>query len=185
MGIGTSLGAFYDDEHHYAASQWDDKYDNNIVTPNDMQQNKQLDQVEQTELGGTPISETYSINPMNDTENGVIPLAGAPETVGRAAVVIQGKTYTGDNHGFALGQFMDENKGIDLDKALKGYKDGFMTSKGRFVSREEAFDIAKDQNQIQDKVLPSLTADSKMLLSEDLKTSPVYNHDAHVEWRNK
>lgn len=217
MGIGTSLGSYYDDEHHYAASQWDDKYDNNVIDPDIL--NPQDDT--KTDANVIPpsvktsdfitqVSDVHTINPMTDVENGVIPLAGAPntvpETVGKSAVVIQGKTYTGDNHGFALSQFMDENPGVDLNKALKGYKDGFMTSKDRFVSREEAFDIAKNQNQIEDKVLPSLTAESKMLLSEDLKPasrtpdkprnaieffnldlkpSPDYNHDAHVEWRNK
>lgn len=31
MGIGTSLGAYYDDEFHYSSAQWDPKYDDNIV----------------------------------------------------------------------------------------------------------------------------------------------------------
>lgn len=34
MGIGTSKGAFYRDEGHYAASMWDNKYDDNVVNPN-------------------------------------------------------------------------------------------------------------------------------------------------------
>lgn len=29
MSIGTSLGAYYDDEHHRAAAEWDMKYDEN------------------------------------------------------------------------------------------------------------------------------------------------------------
>lgn len=33
MGIGTSLGAYYDNEHHYASANWNDKYDNNVLDP--------------------------------------------------------------------------------------------------------------------------------------------------------
>lgn len=51
MGIGTSLGAFYRDEGHYAASMWDDRYDDNVIPPNKMQTDKQLDQVELDVLG--------------------------------------------------------------------------------------------------------------------------------------
>lgn len=77
MGIGTSMGAYYDDSFHQAAADWDPKYDNNVVDPavvyapstggfsldfdnnettmGEINTNKQLDQVEQTELGGTEI----------------------------------------------------------------------------------------------------------------------------------
>lgn len=50
MGIGTSLGAFYDDEFHYQQSQHDPKkYDTNDNierTPNDVQTGKALDAAE-------------------------------------------------------------------------------------------------------------------------------------------
>lgn len=173
MTIGTSLGGFFHTEAdmHMAPLA----RDNNIIDPDTTpdigsDDNNVKPMPQPTDKATTiPVSDVYSISPMNDTENGVIPLGGAPERVGKAAVVIQGKTYTGQNHGFALSQFMDENPNINVNEALKGYRDGFVTNKGRFVSREEAFDIAKDQNQIQDKVLPALTEESKMLLSEDLK----------------
>lgn len=55
MAIGTSMGAYYDDEFHHAAAGWDNKYDDNEVTPFQMDQNKQLNQVEQTELGGLEV----------------------------------------------------------------------------------------------------------------------------------
>lgn len=29
MGIGTSFGAYFDNDHHFAAAMWDHKYDNN------------------------------------------------------------------------------------------------------------------------------------------------------------
>lgn len=35
MGIGLSNGAFYNDEAHYQASQWDKRYDNNRFETND------------------------------------------------------------------------------------------------------------------------------------------------------
>jgi len=46
MGIGTSKGAFYRDEGHYQASQWDDKYDDNVITPQDLKTRKDLDAAE-------------------------------------------------------------------------------------------------------------------------------------------
>lgn len=36
MGIGLSNGAFYRDEGHYQASMWDDRYDDNIVSPQEL-----------------------------------------------------------------------------------------------------------------------------------------------------
>ena len=33
MGIGTSLGAYFDDDFHHAAAKWDNKYDDNEDTP--------------------------------------------------------------------------------------------------------------------------------------------------------
>lgn len=40
MGIGTSKGAFYEDQFHYSQSQWDPKYDDNEVTPQKRDGNK-------------------------------------------------------------------------------------------------------------------------------------------------
>lgn len=45
------------------------------------------------------------------------------------------------------------------------YKDGFMTSEGRFVSREEALKIASIAKQLKNK---GLSEDIIGLLSEDL-----------------
>lgn len=36
MGIGTSKGAFYRDEGHFQASQWDNRYDDNVVSPQEL-----------------------------------------------------------------------------------------------------------------------------------------------------
>jgi hypothetical protein len=46
MGIGTSMGAYYDDEFHHAAARWDDKYDDNVIDPSTMYTNKALDAAE-------------------------------------------------------------------------------------------------------------------------------------------
>lgn len=40
MGIGTSKGAFYTDEGHYNSSMWDNRYDDNIVSPQELQDRK-------------------------------------------------------------------------------------------------------------------------------------------------
>ena len=69
MGIGLSNGAFYEDQFHQAVAEWDpEKYDDNemVVTPKQMDTNKQLDQIEQTELGGIPIKDTM---PFPDNRN--------------------------------------------------------------------------------------------------------------------
>lgn len=65
MGIGTSKGAFYDSEAHFQASQWDNRYDNNVVTPNDMKTNKELDKVEEETLG-IPVKD---VMPFPDNRN--------------------------------------------------------------------------------------------------------------------
>lgn len=49
--------------------------------------------------------------------------------------------------------------------ALLDWEQGFLTSKGRFVGREEAMKIAKEQNQI---IRLSGSLNSEMLFSEDL-----------------
>lgn len=42
MAIGTSKGAFYEDEFHYESAQWDSKYDDNVVDPSRMMQSKSI-----------------------------------------------------------------------------------------------------------------------------------------------
>lgn len=179
MGIGTSKGAYYEDEHHQAAAEWDPKYETNdkmVVTPQEVDQNKQMDKIENDELGGTQVDYKTSsplVTITDDDINNAIGIGLAvsggglkteAETVGSAALMYKGERYEGANHGFALGDILDKYPHADM----KSIDQGFTTSKGRFVSREEAFDIAKAQNQIEPHVLPSLTVDSKMLLSEDL-----------------
>lgn len=91
-----------------------------------------------------------------------------PESIKSAALKIDGELFEGENHGYALGKWMDKNPGKDISK---NWEDGFTTTNGRFVSREEAFDLAKQSNQIKPEVLPSLTHESTQLLSEDMDLS--------------
>lgn len=46
MAIGTSQGAFYEDQFHYSQSQWDPKYDDNEITPNKQRTDKALEGAE-------------------------------------------------------------------------------------------------------------------------------------------
>lgn len=48
---------------------------------------------------------------------------------------------------------------------LLDYEQGFLTNKGRFVNRNEAMEIAKEQNQI---IRLSGSPNSDILFSEDL-----------------
>lgn len=112
-----------------------------------------------------PISDVHNINPMNDTENGIIPMLGAPERVSRAAIKYEDKVYEGQHHGDALDQMLNHHATLDF----KNMNEGFTTTHGRFVSREEAFNIAKKQDQITSKETAALPNNSTMLLTEDMQ----------------
>lgn len=66
------------------------------------------------------------------------------EKVTAAAIRVSGQVFTASNHGEAFN---------DAEHAL-GYiprgdaEDGFVTSSGRFVDRETAYDIAEDAGQV-------------------------------------
>lgn len=199
MGIGTSRGAFYQDEHHQAAEEWKGfTQDRGVITPEQLDQSRQMDAVQMQELGGIEVKDQMPFpnnsNPDSNFVNrfGSLPPSGIlndlkrppdnspalvrrigdkpedhPEMVDKAALQYGGKTYTGINHGYALQDIMNEHGSSDnID--FKSVKDGFTTTTGRFVSREEAMDIAKAQDQIDQKVKGQMAPDSSMLLSEDL-----------------
>lgn len=84
-----------------------------------------------------------------------------PERIKSAALIHNGETYEDINHGLALGRILDQYP----DVSMKNIKDGFTTTHGRFVSREEAMGIAQSQRQINHPDIPNYG----MLLSEDLK----------------
>lgn len=96
---------------------------------------------------------------------------GNIETVSSTAVKIGDKTYVGRNHAAALDQ-AQESLNLPWDQfkpLLNQAEDGFMTSHGRFVGREEANDLAERANQIN-KASPFYTAGS--LASESKLTQP-------------
>lgn len=101
------------------------------------------------------------------------------ETIKSAAIRLEGEIFEAPNHGMALGQWMEKypEKPFPNDAKMWEKAQGFTTTKDRFISREEAFNMAKKQDLIKDNVLPALTTDSKVLLSEDLKGNPGFRID--------
>lgn len=69
------------------------------------------------------------------------------ESIRSAALKLpNGKVYEGKTHPDAAGKL----KGKDLDVPLENMKNGFVTTRGRFVERKEAVKIAKSSKQIKD-----------------------------------
>lgn len=95
-----------------------------------------------------------------------------PERVKSAAIKYKGDTYEGLVHAFAMNEIEDK---FGPNIPHKDLEEGFTTNKGRFISREEAFKLAKDKDQVRQPVLnayPEGKAPSghyPSLLSEDLK----------------
>ena len=57
MGIGTSLGAYFESDFHHEAGIVTSKEtgDNNVITPDQLDQNQQMDKIEMNEMG-IPVS---------------------------------------------------------------------------------------------------------------------------------
>lgn len=180
MGVGTSLGAYFDDSFHQATAQWDNKYDTNEVgvdqdspamndknniLPDDAVNykffNPQIETI--ANITNTPGEIMDGLEGTKQYPSGF----SSPEKIKSAALIHNGETYEDMNHGMALGRIMDKYPDVNM----KSIKDGFTTNRGRFVSREEAFDIANSNKQIDPKVLNSIPKGQtdNMLLSEDLK----------------
>lgn len=180
MGIGTSKGAFYRDEAHYLASQWDDLYDDNepnrknkfvprdndkmdvkpdelgigtaddnIVGPGELEDRKEYlspiikasnELVPPNKMGITDQDIDTAVNVGMGASGGGLKL----ERIGRAALQYGDDLFTGVTHGHAFEQLM--NKFADFD--YKTVKDGFITTTGRFVNRDEARAIAEQSKQI-------------------------------------
>jgi hypothetical protein len=67
------------------------------------------------------------------------------ETVVEAAIRIDGRIFSDCNHGFCYN--LARESGIDVDERFMDMEDGFVTSRGRFVSRRSAFRIARRSKQ--------------------------------------
>jgi N12 class adenine-specific DNA methylase len=85
-----------------------------------------------------------------------------PEKVISAAVSAGGRIFTGVLHSDAWGA-AERAFPYDYDLRQHPEDEGYVTSTGRFVDREEAWEIAQDRNQIVDK------EDGPNLASENLK----------------
>jgi hypothetical protein len=185
--IGTSLGQLFKSEAdmHMAPLKGEDNNvidpettpdigtdDQNIVTPDTIQPKDQSLIIPAADIKTSSPFVTITDNDIDKAIGIGMAFSGgglstsAAEKVKSAALQYKGQTYEGLNHGYALGDIMDKFGDI----AMKDIKDGFTTTHGRFVSREEAFDLAKGQGQIHQKVLDSIPEhqDYNMLLSEDI-----------------
>lgn len=80
----------------------------------------------------------------------------------RAAIKYKHQIFTGFEHGECFKQIKEYDKNYETIQ-------GFVTSDGDFVSRQEAFVIAKNANQLQSQPV------TKILMSEDL----------HIDWLHK
>lgn len=69
MGVGTSLGAYYDDEFHYSSAKWDDKYDDNIITPSKSRTDAELSNAELDPTTGTGLEVSMGQMPFPDNRN--------------------------------------------------------------------------------------------------------------------
>jgi hypothetical protein len=117
--------------------------------------------------------------------------AAAPETIGAPAHRIKGKVYTASNHLLAL-EAAAKDLGVDtfnlfdihgsLDALNAG--DGFVTSRGRFVTREEARDIAQSSGQGKATADTGIKKEDLIPADQFRATYPDDGHAAEVPARS-
>ena len=87
----------------------------------------------------------------------------------QAAVKVRGRVFTGSSHKvavFAASLALDISPGTVWTEA-RPEDQGFVTSRGRFVSRAKAWALAKERGQLRwDRSRPGITPE---LQSEDLR----------------
>lgn len=98
----------------------------------------------------------------------------APESIAASTVTVNGQTFTGPNHIEALDNAaralsVPFNTPAEINAFAGRAQDGFLTSSGRVVNREEAFAIAAAADQVAER--PPGRADSSDLLAQDLKAA--------------
>lgn len=99
------------------------------------------------------------------------------EKVGSPAVVVNGKIYKGENHWEALNAAAKENTDAQMADYVgeKGdLADGFVTTAGRFVSRQDAAKIALARGQVPPEAFAGLRSQGREpgLKSEDIAQYP-------------
>lgn len=88
-----------------------------------------------------------------------------PEKIVTAAVEYNGEIFKAPIHAMALEELQMVHPEVQHDSQ---YKNGFLTSAGRFVGRDEAAQIADLNDQIKAEVRDA-AVEGKGLYSEDLK----------------
>lgn len=89
-----------------------------------------------------------------------------PESIRSAAIVYNGETFTGVNHANAIRELEKKHPSWHEQG---GIIDGFTTSSGRFVSREEAGKIARAATQLAHLDLEEIPDAEKKLDSYHLR----------------
>ena len=91
------------------------------------------------------------------------------EKIAAAALRIGNEVYTGTTH-FAAMRAVIELPGVEsstIARMLMDAEDGFVTDTGRFVTRSEAFDIAREQGQINHAELSDPEANKEFYQSDE------------------
>ncbi len=199
MAIGTSLGAYFESPFHQEAGieTPPDTGDDNVLPPDSETQSNPpkeakvipvSDRFSKVKILTPDVLQgaedrasqyfqdlvhapyiTQMRNPRNDNKEDL--LSKTPEAIKSPALRIKGELYEGQSHGLALNDFQAKltPEQFKDEATYKGFEEGFTTTHGRFIDRDEALKMALERDQIKDEVLPALTPDSTMLLSEDLK----------------
>ncbi len=74
------------------------------------------------------------------------------ETISAAAIEYEGEIFRGRNHAEAIMEMEMKIPDYEPNKV----RDGFVTSTGRYVERDEALEIAKRQGQTKPSALPDM-----------------------------
>lgn len=77
-------------------------------------------------------------------------LSVEPEKIRCAAIVFLGETFEGATHVEAIEKLQGKYPGW-ATKPESGLQDGFMTTHSRFIDRKEAYNIARETNQMKGK----------------------------------
>lgn len=98
----------------------------------------------------------------------------AIERITSAATKFDGRIYEGQTHADAYKKYLDETGKTDADAAGAYGGDGFITSAGRFVGREDAQKIAENASQVPENTGRKTLANSQ-LYAEEIKPSVIDN----------
>ncbi len=206
-GFVTSKGRFIDPDEAYklatAAKLFDPKIYDKIIKESwgDEGFNDGLEAAafEDAKAASAKEPQVESVTPLEpQSGNPVVekpPTTGKPVTIKSAAVLSDdGTIYTGAWHPAAYEKYMGD-KGVSKEQAIADLKsgkltDGFLTSDGKFVSRDEAAKIASEAKQFKpDKegdvafagALKGLDRESKIIKPEGVQSETVKTPEQALE----